>query len=86
MKREELHGLQQQSGGEEKTGDKRNQEKNQTSSVYNNQLNNIVHQAGLGRDRMTDLEDFEDLSEKNIYSRRDKDDLNNQNLNESNDQ
>jgi hypothetical protein len=86
MKKEDLQNSQQGTGGTENIDASRNQQKNQTTNVSNNQQNDLAHHAGLGRDRMTDIENSGGLSGRDDYAGSEKDDLSNRDLNASNDQ
>lgn len=85
MKKEDQNSP-QGTGSTENTGDSRNQQKNQTTNVSNTQQNEFARQAGLGRDRMTEIEILEGLNGTGDYADSDRDDLSNQDLNASNDQ
>lgn len=86
MKTEDIQNAQQGTGSAENKGQSRNDQKNQTANISNTQQNNMASQAGLGRDRMTDIEDLGGMSGRDDYAGSDDDDLNNKNLNASNDQ
>jgi hypothetical protein len=86
MKTEDIQNAQQGTGGAENKGQGRSDQKNQTANVSNAQQNDRARQAGLGRDRLTDIEDPGGTSERDDYAGPDNDDLNNKNLNASNDQ
>lgn len=85
MKSEDLQNAQQGSGGAENKGESREQQKNQTRNISSQQREADARQAGLGRDRMTDIEDIGGLSGRDDYAGGD-DDLRNEELNSSNDQ
>lgn len=72
MEKENLQNSQQGNGSEEK---------NQMTNPRNDQQNSTHLQAGLGRERMIDIEDLE-----NNYPTSDNNDLTNENINASNDQ
>ena len=86
MKKEDLQNSQQGTGSSENKGERRYQQQNQTTNVSNNQQNDIAHEAGLGRHRMTDIEDLGGMSEIDDYAGSNDDDLSNEDLNASNDQ
>jgi hypothetical protein len=85
MKKEDLQNSQQGTGSAENRGNSRNEQKNSTLSVSNDQQHEISRQAGLGRDRMTDIEDLGVSSGREDYAGGDED-LTNENLNATNDQ
>jgi len=82
MKKEDIQNSQQGTGSPENKGESRDQQKNQTTNVSNYQQNDFAHQAGLGRDRMTDIEDMGYLSGRDDYAGGDNDDMGNQNTNQ----
>lgn len=86
MKKEDLQNAQQGTGSAENKGENRNQQKNQTTNLSNNQHINISQQAGLGRDRMTDIEETGSMSSRDDYAGSDAGDLRNEDLNATNDQ
>ena len=74
MKKEDLQNSQQGTGSAENRGSSRHEQKNSTLSVSNDQQHEISRQAGLGRDRMTDIEDLggdEDLTNENLNAAND---------------
>jgi len=81
MKKEDFQDAQQGSGNAENKDDNRHKQKNQSVNVSNRQQNNIAHQAGLGRDRMADIEDLGGLSGRDDYAGGDSDNRDNQNTN-----
>jgi len=85
MKKDDLQNSQQGTGSAENRGGNRDEQKNSTISVSNDQQNEISRQAGLGRDRMTDIEDLGGASGRDDYADGDED-LTNENLNAANDQ
>ena len=85
MKKEDIQHSQQGAGSAENRGGSREEQKNQLTSVPNSKQNDISQQAGLGRDRMVDIEDLGDNSGRDDYSGGDED-LTNENLNAANDQ
>jgi hypothetical protein len=85
MKKEDLQNSQQGTGSAENKGENRNQQKNQTADISNDQQNDTARQAGLGRDRMTSIEDLGGMSGRDDYSGGDNDDLTNETLNAAND-
>jgi hypothetical protein len=86
MKKEDLQNAQQGTGSADNKGENRNQQKNQTTNLSNNQRIDISHQAGLGRDRMTDIEETGSMSSRDDYAGSDAGDLRNEDLNATNDQ
>ena len=85
MKKEDLQNSQQGPGSAANKGENRNPQKNQKSNVNNEQQNDMARQAGLGRDRMTSIEDLGGPNGRDDYSGGDNDDLTNENLNAAND-
>jgi hypothetical protein len=86
MKKEDLQNSQQGTGSAENKGERRDQQENQATNVSNNQQNDIAHEAGLGRHRMTDIEGVRGMSGRDDYAGSNDDDLSNEDLNASNDQ
>jgi hypothetical protein len=84
MKKEYLQNSQQRTGSITNTDHSRDEEKNPTTNISNEQ-NDGSPQAGLGRDRMTDIEDLGEISGREDYA-GDDEDLKNENLNAANDQ
>jgi len=84
MKKEDVQNSQQNTGSAENKGQNRDQQKNLTNA-NNEQQNDMARQAGLGRDRMTSMEDLGNMIERNDYLGGDNDDLTNENLNAAND-
>ena len=85
MKKEDLQNSQQGTGSAENKRENRNQQKNQTTDVSNEQQNDLAREAGLGRDRITSIEDLGGMTGRDDYSGGDNDDLTNENLNAAND-
>ena len=81
MKKEDLQNSQQGTGGAENKSERRDQQKNQTTNVSGNQQNNIAHEAGLGRHRMTDAEGLGGMRGRVDYADSNGDDLSNEDLN-----
>ena len=83
MEKEDLQNSQPRTKG----SGTRDQQKNQTTNSSNDQSNDQSLRAGLGRDlMMTDIEDVEGITGRENLERDLDDDLNNENLNASNDQ
>lgn len=57
MKKEDLQNAQQGSGSAENRGDDRNTQKNTMAGAGKEQQEDLARQAGLGRDRMTSIEE-----------------------------
>ena len=55
------------------------QRENITTDVSNEQQKEIARQAGLGRDRMFDIEDLERMSDRDDYAGGNNDDFNTKN-------
>ena len=85
MKKEDLQNSQQGTGSAENEGLSRDEQKNSTTNISNNQENDISRQAGLGRHRMADIEDLGGMSRRDDYAGSDED-LTSENLNAANDQ
>jgi hypothetical protein len=83
MKKEDLQNSQQ--GPLENRGGSRDEQENATTNISNTQQNDLSLQAGLGRDRITDIEDFGEMNGRDDYGGSDED-LKNENLNAANDQ
>ena len=81
MKKEDLQNSQQGSGSSENKGESRDQQ-NQATSISSQKAN---LKAGLGRDRMTDIENLGGISGRDDYAGSDGDDMSNQNTNEPSD-
>lgn len=86
MKKEDIQNAQQGTGSAENKNENRNDQKNKTADVSNTKQNDLARQAGLGRHRMTDIEDLGGMSGRENYAGGDNDDLDNKDLNASNDQ
>lgn len=87
MKKEDLQNSQNRIDNTEDKDELRDELRNQKTNVSGNQLNDIAHEAGLGRHRMTYIEDLEGMDGKNNYAGSNNDnDLSNRDLNASNDQ
>jgi hypothetical protein len=86
MKKEDLQNNQQGTGSAENKGENRSQQKNPTTHLSNYQRSEISRQAGLGRDRITDIEETGGMSGRDDYAASDSDDLRNEDLNAANDQ
>lgn len=71
--KEDFQKSQQGTGSAENKGERRSQQKNQTTDLSFDQKNKIAHQAGLGRDRMADIEDSGGLSGRDDYAGSDND-------------
>jgi len=82
MKKEDLQSSQQGTGSAENQGENRDRQKSQTTNVSNNQQNDLSRQAGLGRNRMTDIDDLGGMSGRDDYAGGDNDNMSNQNTNE----
>ena len=82
MKKEDLQNSQQGSGNSENQRESRDQQKNQATSISSQKAN---LKAGLGRDRMTDIENLGGISGRDDYAGSDGDDMSNQNTNEPTD-
>jgi hypothetical protein len=85
MKKEDLQNSQQGTGSAENGGSGRDAQKHQATSIENDQQKDIAQQAGLGRDRMTDIEDLGGISGRDDYAGSDADDMSNQNTDEPTD-
>jgi hypothetical protein len=85
MKKEDLQNSQERTGSAENRGINRDEQKNQTTHISGNQQRDIPRQAGLGRDRMTDIEDLDGTSGRKDFAGGDEH-LTNENLNAANDQ
>jgi len=85
MKKEDIQNAQQGTGSAENKGESREQQKNQTANVSTNQQNDFARQAGLGRDRMTDIEELGDLSGRDDYAGGNNDGMTDQNTNSNTD-
>ncbi|MBO9684093.1 MAG: hypothetical protein J7502_15745 [Flavisolibacter sp.] len=85
MKKEDLQNSQQGTGSAENRGINRDEQKNQTTNISGSQQKDISRQAGLGRDRMTDIEGLGGMSGREDLAGGDED-LTNENLNAANDQ
>jgi hypothetical protein len=86
MKREDLQSSQQGSGSAENKGEGREQQKNQTANISNTERSDMAYQAGLGRDRITSVEELGGMSGRDNYAGSEPDDLSNEDLNAANDQ
>lgn len=84
MKKEDLQNSQQGTGSSENRASSDNEQRNTNINMPDNQQNGISRQAGLGRDRLTDIEDLGGMNERD-YAGGDED-LTNENLNAANDQ
>lgn len=82
MKKEDLQNSQQGTGSSENKGESRDQQTNQIRNVSGNQLDDMANKAGLGRDRMTDIEEMGGMSGRDDYAGGDNDNMSNQNTNE----
>ena len=76
--KEDFQKSQQGTGGAENKGESRSQQNNQTTGLSFNQKNKIAHQAGLGRDRIADIEDSGRLSGRDDYAGGDNDEMRSQ--------
>lgn len=85
MKKEDFQNSQQGSSSGENKNTDRNEQKNQAVDISDQQQNNFFRQAGLGRERMKDIEDLGGASGRDNYAGGDED-LQNENLNAANDQ
>jgi hypothetical protein len=85
MKKEDFQNSQQETGSAENKGVNRDEQRNKTTRISNDEQENISRGAGLGRDRMTDIKDLGGLSGSDDLSGGD-DDLTNEKLNAANDQ
>jgi hypothetical protein len=85
MKKEDLQNSQQGTGSAENRGINHDEQKNQTTNISGSQHNDIYRQAGLGRDRMTDIEGLGGMSGREDFAGGDEH-LTNENLNAANDQ
>jgi hypothetical protein len=86
MKKEDLQNSQKGTGSAENKGENRDQQRNQTRNVLNTQRDDMAQQAGLGRDRLTDIEDLGGINGRDDYAGTNMDDLSNKDLNAANDQ
>jgi len=85
MKKEDFQNSQQGTGGTENRGSNRDEQKNQTTNISGSQQRDMSRQAGLGRDRMTDIEGLDGTIGREDFA-GDDEDLTNENLNAANDQ
>lgn len=85
MKKEDLQNSQQGIRSLENKSESRDQQKSPATNISNNGKENKILQAGLGRDRMTDIDDLEGLNGRDDYAGNTNDDLTNENLNAAND-
>jgi hypothetical protein len=85
MKKEDQEKSQQETGSIGNKSISRNEQKNPTGNISSDQGKDIYRQAGLGRDRMTYIEDLEGIKGRENFA-DDNDDLKNENLNAANDQ
>ena len=83
MKKEDIQNSQYGADSAENKGESRDQQKNRTTNLSGNQLDDMANQAGLGRDRINDIEDLGDMSGKDDYAGGDNDDISGENTNES---
>jgi len=81
MKKEDFQNSQQATGSAESIGQKRDAQKNTATDLNEGDKKNIAHRTGLGRDRITDIEDVGGMSGRDDYAGGDNDDMNNQNEN-----
>ena len=65
MKKEGLQDSQQGTGIAE--NESQDPQKNPIANVSIGQSENMTHRAGLGRDRMTDIEELEDMGKDNDH-------------------
>jgi hypothetical protein len=85
MKKEDLQGSHQGTGSAENKGEDRQQQKNRTTNLTNNDLEDTAHQAGLGRDRMADIEDLGGMSGRDDYAGGDGEGMSRENSNDRTD-
>jgi hypothetical protein len=85
MKKEDLQNSQRGTGSSEQRTNTRDTQKNQTNTPSKDQQEDIAHQAGLGRERMTDIEEMGGMSGRDDYAGGDNDDMSNQSTNERTD-
>lgn len=86
MKKEDLQNSQQGTGSAEDNGESGNAQKNQAKNISNSQNTDMSREAGLGSNRITDVEEMGGLSGRNDFAGGDRDDLSNEDLNAANDQ
>ena len=82
MKKQDIQSSQQGTGSSENRNDIRDAQKNQTAYPDNNQEQDLAHQAGLGRERMSSIEEMGGLSGRDDYAGGDNDGVSDQNTNE----
>jgi len=82
MEKEDPQNQEQETNNVENRNKNRKGQMNRAINVSNNQQKDTSLQAGLGRDRMREIEDLDRISERNAG---DIDDLRNENLNAAND-
>jgi hypothetical protein len=85
MKKEDIQSSQQGTGSSENRSNPRDEQRNQTTHLTSDQRKDMSQQAGLGRDRMTSIEEMGGLSGRDDYAGGDNDDMSNQNTNERTD-
>jgi hypothetical protein len=85
MKKEDLQGSHQGTGSAENKGQDRQQQKNPTTNLTNKDLDDTARQAGLGRDRMADIDDLGGTSGRDDYAGGDSERMTGENSNERTD-
>ena len=82
MKKQDIQTSQQGTGSSENRNDTRDAQKNQTAYPRKEQEQDIAYQAGLGRERMSSIEEMGGLSGRDDYAGGDNDAMSDQNTNE----
>jgi len=82
MKKEDLQNAQQGTGSSENRNNTRDAQRNQTTGLTKDQEKDMAQQAGLGRDRITDIGEMGGLSGRDDYAGSENDGMSNQKTNE----
>lgn len=83
MKKEDLQNAQQGTGSSENKNSPREEQRNPITHLTKDQEKDMTQQAGLGRDRLTDIGEMGGLSGREDYAGGENDGMSNQNTNES---
>lgn len=79
--KEDFQKSQQGTGSAENKGESRSRQKNQSTNLSFDEKNKTAHQAGLGRDRIADIEDSGGPSGREDYTSGDNDEMSSENTN-----
>ena len=85
MKKEDFQNAQQGTGSSEGRGNNRQTQKNPLTDVGEAQQKEIAHEAGLGRKRITDIEEMGGMSGKDDYAGSDSDNMSSESTDEGTD-